>query len=129
VSSLRLSGLPLSKLGFLNDTVCVGAGYDMVPIKFTASGPGAWSCEGSMDQGRAKKEKKKSAATMWEDKADRAGQEKHEHNTTHENIISSMFVKPGSDVEFTTAGLDGRIAFWNAASLEGSFKGLSLRNH
>ena len=63
---------------------------------------------------------------MWADRDNRAGQEAHEHKTTHENNITSIWVKPGSSEEFTTAGLDGRVVFWNT-SLEASFGGLKLR--
>jgi len=123
---LRLKGLPATKLAFLDENTCVGGGCDMVPLKFTSNGSGEWTCQGSMDQGRAKKAGKKGAAAMWADKTDRAGQEAHAHTTTHENMITSIFIKAGSNSEFTTAGLDGRVCFWNA-SLEASFKNLNLR--
>lgn len=126
VARMRLRGLPVSKVAFLDEATCIGVGHDMVPLKFTSTG-GEWKCQGSIDQGRAKKEKKKGAAAMWADKTDRGGAEVHEHNTTHENVISSLFVKPGSDGEFTTAGIDGRVVFWNTGGVAGSFAALELR--
>merc|ERR1711934_316260 len=126
-TNIRLKGLPINKLAFLDEGVCVGVGWDMVPLKLTGAGE-AWTCEGSMDSTKKKGSSKKSAAEEWANRADRAGQAKHEHSTTHENTISSIFVKPGSNTDFTTAGLDGRVVFWNASSLEGSFAGLKLRS-
>jgi len=122
---IKLSGLPVSKLRFLDETTFIGVGYDMVPLKFT--GAGAWKCEGSIDVAKKKEESPKGAAAKWKDLDDRAGQKAHRHETTHENTITSVFVKPGSAEEFTTAGLDGRIAFWNINSLDGSFAKLALR--
>jgi len=122
---LRLKGLPFTKLEFLDSNKCIGAGYDMVPVSITTGGPGSWTCEGSMDDKKQKAAGPKGAKQFFQDRADRAGQEKHSHSTTHENAISSLFVN--STTEFTTAGLDGRVVFWNAEGLEGSFAGMKLR--
>lgn len=69
-----------------------------------------------------------SRCTPRQDRADRAGAEEHEHFHTHSNIITSLYVKPGSETDFTTAGLDGRVVFWNVAGLEGSFAEMNLRS-
>jgi len=125
--TMSLPGLPLSKIKFLSESKCVGGGYDMVPIVMSTAS-GTWSCEGSIDAGRVKKSKNKGAAAVWADRADRAGAEEHEHFHTHSNIITSLYVKPGSETDFTTAGLDGRVVFWNVAGLEGSFAEMNLRS-
>ena len=124
IAQLRLKGLPATKVAFLDESSCVAAGFDMVPVLYS-SASGEWKSDETLDK-KEKKEKKKGAAAMWADRDNRAGQEAHEHQTTHENNITSIWVKPGSNVEFTTAGLDGRVVFWNT-SLEASFGGLKLR--
>jgi len=125
VSQLRLKGLPATKVAFLDEKTCVAAGFDMVPNLYSSSS-GEWKVAGVLDVVQEKEKKKKGAAAMWADRDNRAGQEAHEHKTTHENNITSIWVKPGSSEEFTTAGLDGRVVFWNT-SLEASFGGLKLR--
>jgi actin related protein 2/3 complex subunit 1A/1B len=122
--ALRLPGLPLSQVGFLGDNKIVAAGYDMIPIAFTASGD-SWAMTGSLESGKKKKKKKTGAAQMWQDKDNRGGQEEHTHHTTHEGNITSLRVRADSEM-FTTAGLDGRVVFWDA-SLANGFAGLTLR--
>ena len=46
IGSLRLKGLPASKVSFLDETTCIAAGFDMVPNKLS-SASGAWKDEGS----------------------------------------------------------------------------------
>lgn len=124
---LKLKGLPLNSMEFIDDSTLIGGGHDMVPIKLTAAG-GGWECMGSLDVVKEKKELSGAAAVRakMQQQADHGGKEAHHHKTTHENRITSVRVKKGSE-DFTTAGMDGRICFWNASGIEGSFKGLKLR--
>eukprot|EP00658_Telonema_sp_P-2_P017737 TRINITY_DN16918_c0_g1_i4.p1 TRINITY_DN16918_c0_g1~~TRINITY_DN16918_c0_g1_i4.p1 ORF type:complete len:230 (+),score=53.06 TRINITY_DN16918_c0_g1_i4:721-1410(+) len=122
VHPVNLRGLPLTSLVFANDSTLVGAGYDMDPLKLAQSANG-WVVEGHLDE-RKQKNVTRNVKQQMIDMAARAGQALHEHDTTHENTITS--IRSVADGQFTTSGLDGRIAVWNISNLQDCFAKLKL---
>jgi len=114
VQPIRLRGLPLTSLKFLDETTLVGGGYDMDPLKFTSDGS-SWTAEGNLDAKKGSGNKTRSVADKLRDDAARGGHSVHECETMHQNTITSI-CKLTDDGQFSTVGLDGRIVFWNVGN-------------
>jgi actin related protein 2/3 complex subunit 1A/1B len=124
ITTLRLSGLPVIDLLFLDENKMVGVGYDCAPLLFSSSGPGQWAFVKSLDDKAS--EPVPAAASgqadkfaMFKNMVDRgttdSGTLSTVLDTKHQNTITSVisYKRSGPKVtEFTTAGLDGNIVFW-----------------
>jgi len=124
VQPIRLRTLPMTSLLFLDNTTLVGAGYDHDPLKLTFDGS-SWSVEGNLDAKKKSANTTRSVREMRKDEADRGGASVHQSLTVHENTITSI-CKLTDDGQFSTAGLDGRIVFWNTGGGADRFAGLAL---
>lgn len=122
-TTIRLSGLPLLDLLFLDDTRLVGAGHDCMPFLFTNAG--GWSFTKSFDG--EKKEAPKAgeagagARAMFQNMDSRGTTDSSSLQTVldtkHQNTITCL--RPykkmsGKTTEFTSSGLDGNVVFWKA---------------
>merc|ERR1712166_398514 len=60
-SMLKLKGLPLNSMEFMDEATLIAGGHDMVPFKLAAVG-GSWQCVGSLDVEKEKKQLSGAAA-------------------------------------------------------------------
>jgi actin related protein 2/3 complex subunit 1A/1B len=126
VTTIRLTGLPLLDVLFLDETKVVGAGHDCMPLLFSTTGLGVWAFVKSLDEKPKVEEKstsgESSPSSNFEKFQNMAGKGTNNSSslsttleTKHQNTITciSAYKRVGAKVsEFTTSGLDGNIIFW-----------------
>eukprot|EP00753_Platysulcus_tardus_P014194 PLAT4195.1.p2 GENE.PLAT4195.1~~PLAT4195.1.p2 ORF type:complete len:395 (+),score=187.91 PLAT4195.1:83-1267(+) len=140
--TVRLAGLPLTKIMFLAEDSLVGIGFDFSPMIFTCSETG-WTFASQLDvkkeaptRGPAKGSGFGAARAMFESKVSRGTTGRRVGDsgkdalfTKHENTITDIFPFEYSETAvtmFSTSGLDGRIVVWDMKSLSGSLAALRL---
>jgi actin related protein 2/3 complex subunit 1A/1B len=118
---VRLSELPLTRLLFLPDGNMIGVGHGYAPYLFCRTATG-WEVAGKIE-GKKKEEAKKgnfgAARAMFQAQSNMgqsAAAASSKVETVHSNLVCGMQLFGsnfgGQPTEFTTSGLDGRIAFW-----------------
>jgi len=144
VSTVQSPDLPFLAIDFLSDDSLVAAGYNCNPTLYTATGDAAnpkWSLNTLLDkQGKGDEKAAPGRTTtafagaraMWAGATDRghaagaaAGTAKETTLLTrHQNTITSLWKNaPGV---ITTAGVDGRVLYWDLAKLGVDVKGLKI---
>jgi len=136
VQTVVLNDLPFLDISFLSDNALVGVGFSCNPALFVNSG--SWAFKEVLD--KANKEDKKPAATgsafsaarsMWADSTNKglaagANVERKETSlpTRHQNTITTIWKNKAGVI--TTAGVDGRVLFWDLAKLGVDVAGLKI---
>eukprot|EP00744_Colponema_vietnamica_P004461 GILI01006656.1.p1 GENE.GILI01006656.1~~GILI01006656.1.p1 ORF type:complete len:403 (-),score=108.56 GILI01006656.1:477-1685(-) len=143
--ALKHRGLPFRSLLFLTyaGTALVAAGHEMVPLLFTSGQDGNWSLQKSLDESESQKEGgaessfsavkqrfQKQATGVLARSASRIGSEAAVNTTRHQSCITCLcpiaLSGNNSVSTFTSSGLDGKLLFWDTASLESSFAALRI---
>jgi len=128
VQTVHIKALPHMCIGFLSDNTVVACGFDQNPTLYSCDSDAPdseWSEVEKVDKensaGSDKKEVKKNAFSSAKNMflaSDREGRsfgnkaKKVEVKTRHKAAITSLSIFP-SNTEFTTAGEDGRVLFWD----------------
>lgn len=112
---------------FLSDKVFVAAGYDFAPYAFALEG-NKWVLKGSCDemkktgatQGAGVRSaflKFQASSTVGSSNAEKSDAPQTRHHNVINNI-SPFKVEGGKVSKFVTAGLDGKVLFWNVADIQ-----------
>lgn len=118
VTTVADPGLPFNDVAFVDDNTVVGAGWDMNPKVYKATGDASaptWAFSAKLDAEEQKKKTSTSAMSLFQ-AADAKG-----HNvasggqsqsglTHHQNLISNIQVIGNGEI--TTSCLSGKIYFW-----------------
>jgi actin related protein 2/3 complex subunit 1A/1B len=137
VQTINTGRLPFMDIKFLSDDIILAAGYDMNPAIFRSEGDG-WVFVANVDECKevkAKKEEGKRAAfSKFQGMATRgegAGSSSKgtgtaiTYKTIHQNCITSIQYLGGT--RFSTAGIDGRLLFWDLSkSSDSSISSIEL---
>ena len=137
VQTVRFSELPLMSLLFVAEKAVVGGGHDFNPTMYTHEN-GQWSFKKKLD---SKSEVKAAAASsvgaaraLFQNKTSRGQEASKEGDTLwtkHENVITCIRdTSPAGNVgplrKISTSALDGRIVFWDLATLDVQLNALHL---
>lgn len=138
VQNINCRDLPYLDIQFLSDNALVGAGFEANIDVFTVSGGSdaepIWTFKEKVDKkqaGAAAAAPKFGGAAFGNARAlfDKSDKEGHAFGSTgtavtvatkHKNAIVNIQLVPvtsGTVSHFTTAGIDGRVCFWNVASM------------
>lgn len=119
VSTIHDRGLPLSDIQFVDDNTLVGAGWDMNPKVYKATGDATapeWSFTAELDPKISQKKApiKNKAMSIFQ-AADSRGhtvgsKQKEENLTRHQNLISNIQLLGNGEI--STSCLSGKIYFW-----------------
>eukprot|EP01092_Planopodium_desertum_P011871 TRINITY_DN5481_c0_g2_i1.p1 TRINITY_DN5481_c0_g2~~TRINITY_DN5481_c0_g2_i1.p1 ORF type:complete len:348 (+),score=86.03 TRINITY_DN5481_c0_g2_i1:34-1077(+) len=111
VKEVKLTKLPLSNIGFLNEDTVVGAGWDCEPFTFTAAK--GWALDRSLDT-KTSSEGDKTVKGQWQDRVTKGTTDSDLTNTIlktkHQNAICGLRIL--SPNTFTTCSIDGNVAWW-----------------
>ncbi|KAF0974796.1 hypothetical protein FDP41_006270 [Naegleria fowleri] len=135
---VRHDKLPFYRGLFLSDKAFVAVGYDFAPYAFALEG-NKWVLKGSCDEKKSSTGASagaggagaRSAFLKFQAQATVGAQnaEKNDSPTTrHHNVINSICpfkVEGGKVTKFVTAGLDGKVLFWNSSDIQKNL-GLTL---
>ena len=116
---VKLKGLPVVDVLYLNDAKLVAVGHDCKPLVFSNSG--GWTQGGDIDAKKVVKQQvggTRAAFDMFKNKVDK-GQTSTATSlqTTHQNCITQLSVLAGSPenvTSFATTGNDGKLVGWTA---------------
>lgn len=141
IQTIRAQNLPFLDIAFLSDQALVGAGFDCSPILFTADASGEWKLQEDLDKREEKKiEAKQSgfatAKNLFQQSVTKGVQINNEQSsktledaelkTKHQNTITSICrYKPAV---ISTAGIDGRVFFWDLSKIGVDVAGLGIAN-
>lgn len=137
VQTVKMPCLPFRSVAFLSDTMMVGAGFELNPRVFEASGD-QWEMKGKLDKKKEAAAVEQSAAkaafAVFQNQAKRGqntGTSADKLDTKHQNCISAIVPyavsADGSQVSsFTSTGLDGNLVWWDLASLDQLIQGLTI---
>eukprot|EP00304_Pavlova_gyrans_P003497 CAMPEP_0206049282 /NCGR_PEP_ID=MMETSP1466-20131121/26416_1 /ASSEMBLY_ACC=CAM_ASM_001126 /TAXON_ID=44452 /ORGANISM="Pavlova gyrans, Strain CCMP608" /LENGTH=345 /DNA_ID=CAMNT_0053424363 /DNA_START=86 /DNA_END=1123 /DNA_ORIENTATION=- len=138
---IRLRELPMKCLCFLPRGALVGVGFSYTPLLFTqqagsatynAGVPLQTTSSGAADMATSAVS---AARRMFQAQA-KAGQEQGVSESArldsiHQNCVTSLRAfdskVAGNAVEFTSAGLDGRVVFWTSDELSAAMRNLSVK--
>jgi len=143
VTTVQSPDLPFLAIDFLSDDALVGVGYNCNPVLYSASGDPAdpkWAVNTLLDKqgkddkpaaGGPTKTAFAGARAMWAGAAERGlkagdgpGSKETTLTTRHQNTICTIWKNtPGV---ITTAGVDGRVLFWDLAKIGVDVKGLKI---
>jgi len=117
LNETKTSNLPFLDLLWINENALVTVGYDCQPVLFKNSG-GAFTFDRVIEGKQKTNAGTKSNLNLWKER-DTRGQDKSDEqlNTLHQNTINFVqpFNKSGPNVSsFSTSGLDGGVAVWDA---------------
>jgi len=110
VETVKLAGLPVTCITFVNDNTLIGAGHECNPIAF--ENKGGWKEGSRLDKAEAVVSTKSTSAAEKFKSLEKVGQEKNVTalNTKHQNYIKNVILFSGNQV--STSGVDGRIVVW-----------------
>jgi actin related protein 2/3 complex subunit 1A/1B len=129
MQTVRYSLLPSSCAHFLSESTLVTAGHDMAPLLFTRNAAGKWSFSKVLDQGNSSatkandQSKIQAARALFQSKTSRgesasnAGADIKTVHQRHITCLQPFSGKNAASSQFSTTGLDGRIALWDLATL------------
>mmetsp|Transcript_10955 Transcript_10955/g.32537 ORF Transcript_10955/g.32537 Transcript_10955/m.32537 type:complete len:352 (+) Transcript_10955:393-1448(+) len=137
---IRLRELPMKALTFLPSGALVGVGFSYTPLIFAQVAGTSTYTQGTPMQKVASETSSAtvsgvSAARRMFQAQDKARQEQTVNqaarlNTVHQNCVTCVRLFDarvgGTVAEFTTSGLDGRIAFWTSDELSAAMRALSV---
>lgn len=114
VTNINDPGLPLSSVEFVDDNTLVGAGWDMNPRVYKASGDASapeWAFSAKLDPEKAATKVNSSAMSRFQ-RMDSHGQEQQASTnlTRHQNLISNVQLLGNGEI--STTCLSGKIFFW-----------------
>lgn len=116
VLNIPTNTLPFRSLLWANERQIIAAGFDCAPMLFETSNGSDWRLSGSLDLGKKKVSTTASVLSRFKS-MDSRGQAEQDTDlaTTHQNTIIEIRRYAGTRenlTQFSTCGLDGKVAIW-----------------